>query len=297
MRDKVATGRGCAFSRRPDLPHQPDAADKDRHTPRPHRNRTRPIGYIIHMARIGERVRIGMVADTREASFGAWSGVSLSAVWSHYVDALSAGGGAPVIFPVVELYASDPALALDLVDGLLLTGGRDLDAGTYGAEPNPENEPADPLRDRVELALARLAVERELPILGVCRGMHVLNVALGGGIDQHLADPERVHRAQPGTFTSHAVETVAGSRLEAILGAGETTVRSHHHQGVEPLAPALRASAHSPDGLVEAAETAGDPYCVAVLWHPEEDLPGGGQRIYDSLVAAAGARRDARIAA
>ena len=243
------------------------------------------------------RVRIGMVADTRDASFGAWADVSLSAVWSHYVDALDRAGAAPVIFPVVETYAAAPELALELVDGLLLTGGRDLDAGSYGAEPDSANEHADPLRDRVELALARTAITRQLPILGICRGMHVLNVALGGGIDQHLADPDRIHRAEPGAFTNHAIEVVGGSRLEAILGGSEATVRSHHHQGVEPLAPPLRASAHSPDGLVEAAEAADGAYCVGVLWHPEEDLDGGGQRLYDSLIAAAAAQRSSGVAA
>ena len=254
--------------------------------------RRRQIGYIMHMTTGGDRARIGLVADTRDASFGPWSNVSLCAVWSHYIRALSVSGAAPVIFPVVELYASDPALALDLVDGLLLTGGRDLDAGTYEQEPNPANDVSDPLRDQVELALGRLAIEREVPLLGVCRGMHLLNIALGGGIDQHLDDPDRVHRDDPGTFTSHPVEVVAGSKLETIMGPGESVVSSHHHQGIEPLAPQLRASAHSPDGLIEAAETTDSDggYCVAVLWHPEEDLPGGGQRIYDSLVAAASAR-------
>ena len=242
-------------------------------------------------------MRIGIVADTRDASFGNWSEVSLSAVWSHYVVALDRGGAAPVIFPVVEAYEREPELALELVDGLLLTGGRDLDAGSYGAEPDPANEPADPLRDRVEIALARMAVERRIPVLGVCRGMHVLNVALGGGIDQHLADPDSLHRGEPGTFSSHPIEVVEGTRLEEILGGREATVRSHHHQGVEPLAPALSPSARSPDGLVEAAETRDGPYCVAVLWHPEEDLEGGGQRLYDSLIAAAVARRSAQVAA
>jgi putative glutamine amidotransferase len=228
-----------------------------------------------------------MVADTRDASFGPWSDVSLSAVWSHYIEALDRGGAAPVVFPVVEGYADAPELALDLVDGLLLTGGRDLDAGSYGAEPDPANDVPDPLRDRIEVALAREAIEREMPLLGVCRGMQVLNVALGGGIDQHLADPDEVHRAEPGTFTSHPVEVVAGTRLEAILGDREATVRSHHHQGIEPLAESLTPSARAPDGLVEAAEVDGDAYCVAVLWHPEEDLEGGGQHLYDSLIEAA----------
>jgi putative glutamine amidotransferase len=244
------------------------------------------------------RVRIGMVADTRDASFGPWRDVSLSGVWSHYVQALEHSGAAPVIFPVVEAYAEAPELALDLVDGLLLTGGRDLDAGSYGAEANPANDASDPLRDRVELALAGEAIERATPLLGVCRGMHLLNVALGGGIDQHLADPDRVHRTEPGTFTSHAVEVVAGSRLEAILGIREATVRSHHHQGVGPLADSLVPSAYSPDGLVEAAETAAaGSYCIAVLWHPEEDLESGGQRLYDSLIAAAAARSSERVTA
>jgi putative glutamine amidotransferase len=253
------------------------------------------IGYIIHMSEA--RVRIGTVADTREANFGPWSDVSLSAVWSHYVAALDHAGAAPVIFPVIEAYAEAPELALDLLDGLLLTGGRDLDAGSYGAEPDSANDRADPLRDRVELALAQLAVERGVPVLAVCRGMHLVNVALGGGIDQHLADPEGVHRSEPGTFTSHPVEVVGGTRLESILGVREATVRSHHHQGVEPLSPALRAAAHSPDGLVEAAEARDGGWCVAVLWHPEEELEAGGQRLYDSLAAAAAARRASEVAA
>ncbi len=253
------------------------------------------IGYIIHMSQA--RVRIGTVADTRDASFGPWADVSLSAIWSHYVEALDRAGAAPVIFPVVESYAQSPELALDLVDGLLLTGGRDLDAGTYGADPDPANDRSDPLRDRVELALGRLAVERRLPVLAVCRGMHVLNVALGGGIDQHLVDPDGIHRGEPGTFTSHPVEVVAGTRLQSIVGAGGATVRSHHHQGVAPLAEGLRAAAHAPDGLIEAAEATGDGWCVAVLWHPEEDLEAGGQRLYESLVAAAAAHRASEVAA
>jgi len=242
-------------------------------------------------------VRIGMVADTRDASFGNWTDVSLSSVWAHYVGALDRGGAAPVIFPVIEAYEREPGLALELVDGLLLTGGRDLDATSYDAEPAPVNEPADPLRDRVELAFARAATERRLPVLGVCRGMHVLNVALGGGIDQDLTDPDGVHRGEPGTFTSHPIEVVAGTRLEEILGGRESIVRSHHHQGVEPLAGSLSASAHSPDGLVEAAEANDGGWCVAVLWHPEEDLDGGGQRLYDSLIAAAVAHRSSEVAA
>jgi len=231
------------------------------------------------------------VADRRTASFGTWSDVDLAFAWTHYVQAIAGAGGAPVIFPLAECYAENPALALDVLDGLLLAGGRDLDAASYGEEAHPANEAGDPLRDQIELAFAEAALERDLPTLGVCRGMQLLNVVLGGGIAQHLEDPERVHR-EPGTFVGHEVDVVAETRLASILGE-TATVRSHHHQGVAPLAERFTASAHAPDGLVEAAEVADRGFCVGVLWHPEEDLPGGGDKLYGALVEAARARTPA----
>lgn len=237
-----------------------------------------------------------MVGDRRSANFGAWTDVEVSMVWQHYVEAISGAGGAPVVFPVDDCYVGDPELALDAVDGIVLTGGRDLEATSYGAQQNPENEPGDELRDRVELALAAAAVEADLPLLGVCRGMQLLNVALGGGIDQHLADPDGLHRGEPGAFVGHEVEAVAGSTLARIIGEAAVEVRSHHHQGVEPIADRLRVAGHSPDGLVEAVENPDARFCVAVLWHPEEDLPGGGAELYGALVAAADRRR-AEVAA
>ena len=244
-----------------------------------------------------DQVRIGVVADRRTAGFGAWRDVELSLVWNHYVEALTRAGAAPVVFPASECYAEAPELALELVDGLLLTGGRDLDATAYGEQPNPENEPGDPLRDRVELAIARAALARDLPTLGVCRGMQVLNVVLGGGIDQHLPDPERLHRRGPGAFVDHDVEAVGGTRLASILGSEPVTVRSHHHQGVAPLAPSLTVAARSSDGVVEGAEDPGRSFCTAVLWHPEENLDGGGLAIYEALVDSARAQRETGVAA
>lgn len=235
------------------------------------------------------------MADRRTASFGAWTDVDLAFVWTHYVEAVSEAGGAPVVFPVAGCYAETPELALDAVDGLLLTGGRDLDAASYGEQADPANEPGDPLRDRIELAVARLALERDLPTLGVCRGMQLLNVCLDGGIEQHLADPERIHRGQPGEFVDHEVEAVPETRVASILGPDPIAVRSHHHQGIAPLAARFLASAHSPDGLVEAAEVSDREFCVAVLWHPEENLAGGGLSLYEALVDAA--RSSARVAA
>ncbi len=233
------------------------------------------------------------MADRREASFGAWSDIELDSVWTHYVDAVAQAGGAPVVFPLTAAYADTPELALDIVDGLLLAGGRDLNASSYGAEPHAESDAADPLRDAIELAFATAALERDLPTLGVCRGMQVLNVALGGGIEQHLADPEGIHRGAAGTFVGHEVDVEAGSRLASILGPS-AEVRSHHHQGVAPLADRFTASAHAADGVVEAAEVGDREFCLAVLWHPEEDLQGGGARLYEALVDAA---RTARVAA
>lgn len=233
-----------------------------------------------------DRPRIGLVADRRSASFGAWSDVDLAFVWTHYVEAIATAGGAPVVFPLAQCFAEDPRLALDAVDGLVLAGGRDLDAASYGEVPNAANEPGDPLRDRIELAVATEALARDLPILGVCRGMQLLNLALGGGIDQHLEDPERLHRGEPGVFIDHQVEAVPGTRVAAIIGRA-TAVRSHHHQGVAPLARRFLASAHSPDGLIEAAEVGDREFCVGVLWHPEENLAGGGLRLYEALVEAA----------
>lgn len=233
------------------------------------------------------RPRIGILSDRRRASFGAWSDVDLSFVWTHYVEALDHAGGLPVVFPTTAFLAERPGEALDAVDALLLPGGRDLAAESYGAEPHPANEPGDPERDRAELALCREALDRGLPILGVCRGMQLLNLVLGGGIEQHLEDADGVHRAQPGSFTSHDVEIVPGSRLAEIAGGDRARVRSHHHQGIAPLADDLSAVAHAPDGVIEAAELDGDGFCLAVLWHPEEDLEGGGSDLYRALVAAA----------
>lgn len=232
------------------------------------------------------RPRIGVLADRRLASFGAWSDVDLCFAWTHYVEAISAAGGAAVIFPPEEWLAEQPATMLGAIDGLLLTGGRDIEASVYGAEAHPANEPGDANRDRVELELARAALGTEIPILGVCRGMQILNVVTGGGIEQHLVDPDGVHRGPPGTFVAHEVDAAEGSRLAEIFGSERFGVRSHHHQALDGLGDGLVATGHAPDGIVEAIELPGERFCLAVLWHPEEDLAGGGGALYGALVAA-----------
>lgn len=234
------------------------------------------------------RPAIGMLGDRRAASFGAWSDVELCFVWQHYIDAVTAAGGAAITFPPEPWLEADPDSALDRIDGLLLTGGRDIDARVYGAEPDEHNEPGDVGRDRVELELARAALARAIPILGVCRGMQLLNIARGGGIDQHLSDPGSEHRAEPGAFVPHDIRAEAGSALASILGGGLVEVRSHHHQGLGRIGAGFAVGARSPDGVVEAIEAV-DPssFCIAVLWHPEEDLEGGGLALYQALVEAA----------
>ena len=132
------------------------------------------------------------------------------------------------------------------------------------------------MRDRAETALARAALERSVPVLGVCRGMQVLNLVAGGTLDQHLADPGRMHRADPGAFVTHAVGIEPGSKLREIVGADETEIRSHHHQGLGDIGAGMRVSAPLPDGVVEAFEGGDGGFCLAVLWHPEEDLEGWG---------------------
>lgn len=261
-----------------------------------------PIGaaslvYIIQAMEIdggrqaGDRPVIGLVGDARQASFGAWRDVDACLVWDHYLDALEGAGGVGLIAPPRQAFADDPALLVERIDGLLLTGGRDVDAATYGADAHPSNDQGDPRRDAVELAVARAALAGGVPLLGVCRGMQLLNVLGGGGIEQHLSDPDQLHRGPPGAFVPHPVVAEPGSLLAGILGTDLVEIRSHHHQGVGTVAPEMRITGRAPDGVVEAIERPGGEFCLAVLWHPEEDLPGGGQAIYEALVVAAAERK------
>jgi putative glutamine amidotransferase len=166
--------------------------------------------------------------------------------------------------------ADEPDRVLDLVGGLILTGGGDLDPRTYGAETGSELTGVRPERDRFELALARRAIDRELPLLGICRGMEVLNVALGGTLEQQLPQSER-HLHTPGEYSDHEVRLETGSLAARAVGAELVSVRSHHHQGIGTLAGGLVASGHSvPDGVVEAIELPGR-WVLGVLWHAEEE--------------------------
>ena len=204
------------------------------------------------------------------AAWAAWE-VESNLTPRVYTRAVTNAGAQAVILPPDDLVAQAPDEALDLVDGLVLSGGADIDPASYGASAHPETQPTRPERDRFELALAHRALERGLPVLGICRGMELLNVALGGTLEQHL---ERIdlHRHTPGTFCDHEVRLEPGSLAARAVGSETTAVRSHHHQGLGQLGEGLVATGWSvPDELVEAVELPEQEFVLGVLWHPEED--------------------------
>ena len=183
---------------------------------------------------------------------------------------------------------ADPDSLLDRIDALLLAGGSDIAPSTYGAEPAPETTGFRPERDEFELALLRGAIERDMPALGICRGMQMLNVACGGTIDQNV--PDRLggsirHREVPGTYSEHEVLVDPDSLAAQAVGGDRAAVRSHHHQGVDRLGDELAVTGRSADDeLVEAIELPGRRYALGVLWHPEED---NESKVIRSLVEAA----------
>jgi len=182
---------------------------------------------------------------------------------------LALAGGVGFTLPRVNGYLDD---ALDACDGILFGGGRDVDPRRYGQDPTEHLGPTDPLRDEFELELVERALDRRLPVLGMCRGIQILNVALGGTLYQDL-DSERPGPVPHSDETSrHAVRVEAGSLLERTLGARSASVNSRHHQAIRDLAPALKAVAWAEDGVIEGAEpqNANEPWIVAVQWHPED---------------------------
>ena len=213
---------------------------------------------------------IGICAAIEPANWAAWREVEANISQRTYSLCVADAGAIPVILPADEASTRAPDQLLDLLDGLLLAGGSDLDPATYGAEPHERTQGFRPERDQFELALARRALERELPVLGICRGMELLNVARGGTLDQHLADAD-LHIHTPGTFSDHEIRLEPGSLAARAVGADPGPVRSHHHQGVAELGDGVVASGWAePGGLVEAIEIPDRRWALGILWHAEE---------------------------
>ena len=227
------------------------------------------------------RPLIGISAYVEQARWGSWE-TRVTLLPHRYVEAIHAAGGRALVVPPFTEGVVDVVAALD---GLVLSGGVDVDPALYGAERDPHTEEPRPDRDAGELALLQAAFDADLPVLGVCRGMEVMCVSAGGSLIQHLPDTigsER-HRAGSGIYAEHEVETVPGSRLAEILGPA-ATVSSYHHQGVSDQGT-LTVSACAEDGTIEGVERPESRFGVGVLWHPEvtDDL-----RLFAALVAAAG---------
>ncbi|HEU0025033.1 MAG TPA: gamma-glutamyl-gamma-aminobutyrate hydrolase family protein [Thermoleophilaceae bacterium] len=237
---------------------------------------------------------IGICSATEVAAWRGWE-VLVNLSPRTYSDAVQDAGAMAVLLPPDDVTGEDPDEALDLVDGLVLAGGADIDPASYGARAEPETVGTWPERDRFELALAHRALERDIPLLGICRGMQLLNVALGGTLVQHVPDivGNDDHRAQPGAFADHEVSLEPGSLAARAVGAESSTVRSSHHQGVEELGEGLRITGRSTrDELAEAIELPDKDYALGVLWHPEEDQRS---RVIGSLVEEAKARQESRV--
>jgi putative glutamine amidotransferase len=236
---------------------------------------------------------VGICAAIERVSWGVWDGYEVMLAPRNYVSAVQRAGGVALILAPDEAAVEDPDLLLDRVDALLLAGGADIDPASYGAEPHAETKGTWPERDRFELALARRALEREMPLLGICRGMQLLNIALGGSLDQHLPDSigNDLHRTVAGSFGEHRVRLAPGTLACRAAGSEAVGVWSHHHQGVDRLGEGLAVSGWSAeDDLVEAIELPDRNFALGVVWHPEEDEQS---KVIAALVEAA---RSARAA-
>lgn len=191
---------------------------------------------------------------------------------AEYVQAVRDAGGVAIGIPP-EDDAERVLKGVVHLHGILLPGGNDIDPNLYGEEILPENGPLEPVRDRFELPLARWALEHKVPILGICRGMQVLNVAAGGTLYQDIPSQTKTrlqHRQKaPRDYATHVVHVAEGSLLARALGVTAARVNTFHHQAVREVAPGFVASAHATDGIVEAIEAPDHPFALGVQWHPE----------------------------
>ena len=229
---------------------------------------------------------IGLTTYKQRAQTGVWD-VTAAFLPAVYFEAVQRAGGIPVLLPPQPVDAEVVGRVLDGLDGIIITGGADVDPARYGQDARPETDTPQLERDAWEDALLTAAIDRELPFLGICRGMQVLNVNRGGSLHQHVPDVigNDRFRIGGGEFATNLVETEPGSEIDALLGA-RLPVKSYHHQALDAVGDGLRVTARTDDGIVQAVELEGVPFGLAVQWHPEEDAAEDA-RLFAGLVDAA----------
>jgi putative glutamine amidotransferase len=234
---------------------------------------------------------IGITTYVEPARWGAWELEAALVPWM-YVQAVERAGGRALLVPPS---AEPPDETLEALDGLLFSGGNDIDPASYGHEPHPETIGTRPERDRGELALLEGALARDMPVLAVCRGSQVLNVARGGDLVQHLPDVvgDERHKHTSGVFADHDVRVEPFSKLGELVG-DRAPVKSHHHQGYGRIGEGLREVAWADDGTVEAIEDPEKRFAVGVLWHPEA---GEDFALFKALVQEAAVYREQKSGA
>lgn len=238
---------------------------------------------------------VGLTAYLEQVQAGIWD-IAAGYLPADYFEGVVRAGGIAVLLPPQPVDPESAGRLLDSLDALVITGGYDLDPARYGQPPHPATDRPRTDRDDWEFALLRGALDRGLPVLGICRGAQVLNVAFGGTLHQHLPDVlgHSGHRAGNGVFTRLPVRTVAGTRLAALLGES-VDAPCYHHQAIDKVGDGLVISAMDVDGVIEALELPGESFALAVQWHPEQALDD--LRLFEAVVhAARGARPSSRRA-
>lgn len=236
---------------------------------------------------------IGLTTYRQRTQSGVWD-VDASFLPGVYIEGVTRVGGIATLLPPQPVDSETADRVVAGLDGLIITGGRDVDPAIYGHDPHPSTDEAAPDRDTWEFALLDAALQRRTPVLGICRGAQVLNVALGGTLHQHLPDVvgHTNHQRARAVFSTSTVQTVSTSRLAALIGES-AQVQCYHHQAIDRLGEGLLASATDADGVIEAVEMPGHDFVVAVQWHPEETLED--LRLFSGLVEAAKVHATERV--